>query len=138
MTNRARATITLATTLLLGAATYGHAFDFSPPGVLQDIWDSSEWMLYGLAVVGVFWVYRWWALLPAIAPVVVTIFLHSMTDYVSPWGEDEGVSLTPLFILLVITAIVIQAAILSVGLLLRAVWESVRSKRRKDTSSGSA
>jgi hypothetical protein len=131
MTNRARVAITLGTALVLGASTYGHASDISLPGVLQDIWDASEWMLYGLAVVGVFLVYRWWALLPAIAPIAVTIYLHSMTDYVSPWGEGEGFSVAPLFILLVIVAIVIQAAVLAVGLLLRVVWESVRSKRRK-------
>lgn len=138
MTNRARAFITLTTALLLGASAYGHASDISPPGVLRDVWDGSEALLYGLAVVGVFWVYRWWALLPAIAPVVVTICLHSMTDYVSPWGEGEGFSLTPLFMLLIIMAIVVQAAILATGLLMRAAWESIRSKYRKNTLSGSA
>lgn len=132
MTDRFRVAITLATALVLGASTYGHAFDISPPGVLQDIWDGSEWMLYGLAVVGVFFVHRWWALLPAIAPVAVTIYLHSMTDYVSPWHEDD-LSISPLFFLLVIGAIVMQAAFLSIGLLLRAAWESVRSRRRKGT-----
>jgi hypothetical protein len=131
MTDRSRVAITLATALALGASTYGHAFAISPPGVLQDIWDGSGWMLYGLAVVGVFLVYRWWALLPAIAPVAVTIYLHSMTDYVSPWPEDENISLSPWFFLLVIAGIVIQAAILSIGLLLRAVWESVRTTRRR-------
>lgn len=127
MTDRFRVAITLATALVLGASTYGHAFDISPPGVLQDIWDDSEWMLYGLAIVGVFFVNRWWALLPAIAPVAVTVYLHSMTDYVSPWHEDEDLSISPLFFLLVIGAIVMRAAFLSIGLLLRAVWESVRS-----------
>jgi hypothetical protein len=138
MTDRSRVAITLVTALVLGASTYGHAFDISPPGVLQDIWDDSYWMIYGLAVVGVFLVYRWWALLPAIVPVAVTIYLHSMTDYVSPWPEDENISVSPLFFLLVIAGIVMQAAILSVGLLLRAAWEPVRSRRRRGTLSDSA
>jgi hypothetical protein len=54
MTDRSRVAITLATALALGASTYGHAFDISPPGVLDDIWSASRWMLYGFAVVGVF------------------------------------------------------------------------------------
>jgi hypothetical protein len=45
-------------------------------------------LLYGLAIVGVFLVYRWWALLPAIAPVAAIIYLHNMTDYVAPWREE--------------------------------------------------
>lgn len=135
MTNRSRVAITLATALVLGASTYGYAFDISPPGVLYDIWYGSEPILLGLAIFGAFLVYRWWALLPAIAPVAVTVYLHNMTDYVSPWHEDpyEGPSDPLLFVLFVIAAIVMQAAFLSVGLLLRAVWEWVRSKRCRGT-----
>lgn len=104
MTNRSRLAIALATALVLGASTYGHAFDISPPGVLQDIWDDSYWVIYGLAVFGVFLVYRWWALLPAVAPVAVVVYLHNMTDYVSPWREEApGSSDQPvLYALLVI------------------------------------
>lgn len=140
MSDRSRVAITLATALVLGASTYGHAFDIRLPGVLQDIWDDSGWMLYGLAVVSVFLVYRWWALLPAIAPVAVTIYLHSMTDYVSPWHEESpGSPDQPvLYVLLVIGGIVMQAAVLSVGLLLRAAWESVRSRRCRGALSDSA
>jgi hypothetical protein len=113
-------------------SAYGHAFDISPPGLLQDIWDHSSWIIYGLGVLGVFLVYRWWALLPAIAPVAVIVYLHNMTDYVAPWREESvGFPDQPVvYILFVIAAIVLQAAILSVGLLLRAAWERVRSKRR--------
>jgi hypothetical protein len=141
MTDRSRVAITLATALALGAFTYGHAFAISPPGVLGDIWDYSGWMIYGLSVLGVFLVYRWWALLPAIAPVALTVYLNTMTNYTSPWSDESfGFSDQPVvYILFVIGAIVVQAAILSVGLLLRAVWEWwMRSGRRGSSLPDSA
>lgn len=143
MTDRSRVAITLATALLLGASTYGYAFDINLPGVLQGIWDHSNWVIYGLAVLGVFLVHRWWALLPAIAPAAVTVYLHNMTDYVEPWHGDAigtfDFSDQPvLYVLFVIAGIVLQAAILSVGLLLRAAWERVRSGRRGGSLPGSA
>jgi hypothetical protein len=55
-----------------------------------------------------------------------------MTDYVPPWREESfGLSDQPLlYVLLVIGGIVMQAAFLSAGLLLRAAWEWVRFGRR--------
>jgi hypothetical protein len=101
------------------------------PGILHDIWFGDlEEILLCLAVFGVFLVYRWWALLPAVAPVVVTAYLHEMTDYVSPWHEDlyQGVSDHTLLLSLYLIGLVITlAAVLSVGLLLRAVWDWLRS-----------
>jgi hypothetical protein len=139
MTNRSRLAITLATALALGAFAYGSAFDIHLPGVLQDIWDISEWAVYGLAIVGVFFVYRWWALLPAIAPVAVTVFLYTMTDYVPRYFEDEGVPTSPWFLLLVVVGICMEAAFLSIGLLLRAAWERwIRSGRRGSSLPDSA
>jgi hypothetical protein len=134
MTNRSRVGITVATALVLGASAYGHAFDISLPGVLQNIWDQSNWAIYGLAILGVFLVYRWWALLPAIAPAAVIVYLHNMTDYVEPWRGDAighfGFSDQPvLYVLFVICGIALQAAVLSVGLLLRAAWERARPGR---------
>jgi hypothetical protein len=135
MSNRFRVVIMLATALVLGADAYGHAFDISPPGALQGIWDHSNWVIYGLAILGVFLIYRWWALLPAIAPVAVIVYLHNMTDYVSPWREEpvgpSSFSDQPaLYVLFMLAGIALQAAFLSVGLLLRATWEWVRSGRR--------
>jgi len=134
MTDRSRVAITLSTALAFGACTYGRAFDISPPGVLYNIWYGSAfgWILFGLAVFGVSLVYRWWALLPAIAPAAVMIYLHNMTEYVSPWHDDlyDGLSDHPLFVLFVIGGIIMGAAVLSAGLLLRAVWEWVGSGRR--------
>jgi len=141
MTDRSRIAITVVTTLALGASTYGHAFEVDPPGVLRDIWYGDlEAILFGLAIFGVFLVYRWWALLPAIAPAAVTVYLHHMTDYVYPFHEDfyENFSANPL--LLVLFAIVwigLLAAILSIGLLLRALWEAVRARRRGGPLTGS-
>lgn len=138
MSNGLRVAITLATALVLGADTYGHALDISPPGALQGIWDHSNGVTYGLAVLSVFLVYRWWALLPAIAPAAVIVYLHNMTDYVSPWrGESIGPSSfsdqPALYVLFVLAGIALQAAFLSVGLLLRAAWEWVHSRRRKSS-----
>ena len=135
MSNRSRVAITLATALALGASTYGHAFNISPPGVLQDVWDDSNWMIDGLAIFGVFLVYRWWALLPAIAPAAVNVYLQTMTDYVEPWHGDAigtvDFSGQPvLYVLVVTVGIALSAAVLSVGLLLRLAWERVRSGRR--------
>jgi hypothetical protein len=137
MTDRSRVAITLATALALGAFAYGSAFDIHLPGVLQDIWDRSGLAVYGLAIVGVFLVYRWWALLPAIIPIAIMIYLYTMTNYV-PRFEDQGVPASPWFLLLAIVGIGVHAAVLSIGLLLRAVWESVRSRRRRGVLPDSA
>jgi hypothetical protein len=136
MSNRFRVAIMLATALMLSAEAYGHAFDISPPGALQGIWDHSNWVIYGLAILGVFLIYRWWALLPAIAPVAVIVYLHNMTDYVSPWREEpigpSSFSDQPaLYVLFVLAGIALEAAFLSVGLLLRTAWEWVHSKGRE-------
>lgn len=143
MTNRSRAAITLATALMLGASTYGYAFDISLPGALQGIWDHSNLAVYGLAILGVFLVYRWWALLPAIAPAAVTVYLHNLTDHVEPWHGDAigsfGFSDQPaLCVLVMIVGIALQAAFLSVGLLLRTAWERMRRGRRGGSSPDSA
>ncbi len=139
MTDCFRVAITISTALALGAFRYGHAFDINPPGVLNVFWDTG-WVIYGLAILGVFLVYRWWALLPAIAPAAATVYLYKMTDYAPPWGEESiGDSDQPVvYALFVIGGILLEAAILSVGLLLRAAWEFVRSSHHKDSLPGSA
>jgi hypothetical protein len=140
MTDRSRVAVTLATALVLGASAYANAFAISLPGALQAVWDKSNWIIYGLALFGVFLVYRWWALLPAIVPVAVILYLHNVTDYVSPWREESpGSPDQPvLYVLLVIGGIVMRAAVLSVGLLLRAAWEWARSRHRGDSLPDSA
>ncbi len=133
MTDRWRIAIVLATALMLGAFRYGHAFQFDPPGVLGEVWHGSVLGLavYGLAILGVFLVYRWWALLPAIAPGAVNVYLHNFTDYVYPYRDEIGLSDAdgPLYVVLVILGTGLQAAYLALGLLLRWVWERSRPAR---------
>lgn len=141
MTNRARVAITLATALLFGAWSYGSAFAINPPGVLGSIWNASGWIVYGLAILSAFAVYRWWAVLPAVAPVAVTVYLHNMTNYEAPWREESigDFSESPLiYALFVLAAILLQAAVLAIGLLLRAAWEWVRSRQREGSLPSSA
>jgi hypothetical protein len=134
MTDRARTTITIATAVALGGSAYGHAFDLNLPGILDDVWSGlSEAAVYGMAIVGVSLVYRWWALLPALAPVAVTVYLNTMTDYVSPWHEETSdASEHPAqYALLVVAGVLLNAAFLSIGLLARAIGNGIRSRRRR-------
>lgn len=134
MTDRSRIAVTLATALLLSATAYGNAVDISPPGVLDDIWHSSAFavIMAGLPILTVFLVYRWWALLVALAPVVVGICLY-VTGYVSPPEREEiDLSSLPWYLIggIVLLETLGTAAFLSLGLLLRWVYERVRSRRR--------
>lgn len=134
MTDRSRIAITVAIALLLGASAYGHMFAIDLPGVLQSVWGSG-WLVHGLAIIGVFIVYRWWALLPAIAPTAVGVYVHNMTDYESPWRDEfAGLTADPvIYVVLGLVAVMFQAAILSLGLLARAAWERLRPGRRGDS-----
>ncbi len=101
---------------------------------MGDLWPCHPRRVSGLSMVGLF---------PAIAPAAVTVYLHNMTDYVAPWREepigptsfsDEPV----LYVMFVIGGILLEAAFLSVGLLLRAAWEWVRSGDRRSSSPDSS
>jgi hypothetical protein len=133
MSNRARMVITAATTLLLGAFAYGNSFDLHLTGTLGYLWPNiAGWIVYGLAILAVFLVYRWWALLPALAPSAVGFYLYSLTDYEPPWRDEyaggfSGAS----WVFLVILGIVFQAALLSIGLLLRAGWEKFSARQSR-------
>ncbi len=124
MTDRIRIAITVAIALMFGAVTYGeNAFDL-------DL-GAAEWTLGGLVVFGVFLVYRWWALLPALVPAAVLACLYVFTDY-SPHEGDPGGALfdESVWLLLVMGVVtVIEVAFLAVGLLLRWIWERVRARR---------
>lgn len=125
LSNKTRAAITLATALALGAVTYG--------GMLHSngVWGVSNSVVHLLAVVGVFVVYRWWALLPALVPSLVGVYVRDFTDYVEPTQRLTLDLSGPFwFVTLIALAILIQAAILAVGLLARALWERRDTKRR--------
>jgi hypothetical protein len=128
MRRRVPVAITVISSLLLGAVSYGRAYDIEPPGLVGDIWRAS-WIVYIYAIVAVFVVYRWWALLPAIAPVAVTVYLHLATDYVGPWStESIGSNHPAVYVLLALVSVGVRAAILSVGLLLRLAWEELHTR----------
>jgi hypothetical protein len=131
MSDRARLMITAAATLLLGAFAYGHSFDLHLTGALGYLWSNmSWWIVYGLAILAVFLVYRWWALLPALAPPAVGFYLYNFTDYEAPWrNEYAGHFSGAAWVFLLLLEIVFQAAVLSIGLLLRAGWEKLSLRR---------
>lgn len=138
LSNKARATITLATALALGSVTYGGMFDLGLSGVLDVIWRVSGPIVYLVAVVGVFVVYRWWALLPALVPILVNSYVRNFTDYVAPWREEYYASNTFGFVVFSTLGVLLWTTLLSVGLLARALWERLRAKRRGRSLSGAA
>jgi hypothetical protein len=133
MSDRSRMAITIATALLLGASSYAHSFDLHLTGTLGSLWSNvSGWVVYGLAIIAVFLVYRWWALLPAIAPVAVSVYLYNLTDYEPPWRDEYAGGFSgAAYVFLVILGIALQAAVLSIGLLLRAGWEKLSAQRSR-------
>lgn len=136
MTTRTRIGITAVAALALGVATYGAAM--SPPG--RDIWEWSELAAFGLALVAVFLVNRWWALLPAFVPSAVTFYLYTFTSYSTPWdSESIGNPDQPVtYAILLLFVVALEAAVLSIGFLLRLVWNAGRrSYLSKTTPRGS-
>jgi hypothetical protein len=133
-TDRVRVAIVVATALLFGASTFAEAFDLG--------WPGADLIVLGLAVFGVFLVYRWWALLPAVVPALVVTCLSAFTEYSSPEREDLAEGLLSddplLFLLLMAVGVLVQAVFLAVGLLLRWWWERVRERRRRDALPGVA
>lgn len=118
--------ISAVTAVMLGLFAYANAYSWKVP----DAWTGAPaWIgVYLFAIAGVFVAGRWWALLPAIAPVAVNFYVHEFTRYEPPWRE-EGVGLSAGVAFLLFLAVAIDAAILSVGLLLRAVFEARRSRQ---------
>jgi len=134
ITDRVRVAIVVATALLLGASTYAGASGLDWPGV--------DLIVSGLAVLGVFLVYRWWALLAAVAPALVVTYLYAFTDYSSPEREDLAGALFAedpfVFLLLMAFGLFMQVVFLAVGLLLRWLWERVRERRHRGALPGVA
>jgi hypothetical protein len=123
MTTRTRIAITVASALALAVTDYGSTWTSGNPGLVPHLWDWSFLAAYGLAIVGVFFVDRWWALLPALAPLAAGLYMEYLTDYVSPWVSEEiRPSATGGYVVLVTLGIALQAAVLSVGFLPRRVW----------------
>jgi hypothetical protein len=126
MTTRTRIAITAASALALGVTHYGRTWTAGDPGLGRDLWGWSVLAAYGLAIVGVFLVDRWWALLPAVAPLAASFYIYNFTDYVYPW-ESESISVNGgLGLVLIVFAIGFQAAVLSIGFLPRRLWDAGR------------
>jgi hypothetical protein len=134
ITDRLRVAIVVATALLLGASTYAQASGLD--------WPGADLIVSALAVLGVFLVYRWWALFAAVAPALVVICLYAFTDYSSHEREDLVEAILAdnplLFLLLMAFGAFMQAVFLAVGLLLRWWWEQVRERRRRRALPGVA
>ena len=136
MSDRSRIAIVVGIALLLGAFTYADRMHSLSAGVTNDAWDDGYWVVRGIGALGVALVYRWWGLLPARASPAVSIFIHRFTDYEPPWREEGDLPLMALLVLGTL-AVLLEAAFLSVGLLLRAVWEWIgRQRRRRQLLSG--
>lgn len=90
MSKRLRIGITVATAVLLGAYTCVTSTDVLLPGALDGIVNSGVFggVAWGLALLGAFLVYRWWALLPALAPIAVLVFDRNFVGHDIPLRED--------------------------------------------------
>jgi hypothetical protein len=132
VTDRTRVAITAAIALVLGVTAYLDAIDLDPPGALDVVWRIWRVASFALAIFGVFLVYRWWALLAAIAPVAVWACIYNLTDLIAPQSDSEwDFSDHPLlYCLYTVVAVFLQGALLAVGLLLRFGWERAGSHRR--------
>lgn len=124
MSNVSRGAIVFATALVVGAHTYASAFDIDRNGALGTIVFSTaaDWAFFGLPVLAVALVNRWWALSPALVPFAVQFYLHEATDYVYPFHEDP-------YPALVITGTVFLLTLYSLGFLLRATFDRMVSAR---------
>ena len=123
MSNLGRVAIACVAALLIGAYSYGTAFDLDRTGILGTILYSSAlaWTFFALPVLTVAIVNRWWALSVALVPYAVLYFLHSATDYVYPYHEDP-------YPTLVVIWTVVMLGIASIGFLVRAVFDRAVSE----------
>jgi hypothetical protein len=134
MSTRTRIAITVASTLAVGAASYGGRYGITLPGLLEDPLGKSFLFVYALAAIVAFFVNRWWALLPAAAPAAVTFYLYNLTDYSTPW-DSEGIGPWNgpfIYGFLVLLGICMMAVPFAFALGARRLWDRFRSTRRAD------
>jgi hypothetical protein len=130
LTTRSRIAIAVASALALGVTHYASVWTNGDPGLVPQLWNWSVIAAYVFAIVAVFLVDRWWALLPVLAPYAVGLYIELGTDYVSPWASEElHPSLSGGYIFFVSLGIALQAAVLSIGFLPRRVWDVGRRLR---------
>ena len=129
MSTRTRIAITAASALALGAANYGQAMNIANFGLERDLWTWGLIGAFGIAIVAVFLVNRWWVLVLGAVPSAVAFYLYSFTDYSTPW-DSEGLIFPsqPVFyaaVLLLLSGF--YAVVLAIGLVLRWFWDAGRS-----------
>jgi len=118
VSNLGRVAIVCVAALLVGAHTYGNAFDLDRSGILGTILygTASTWVFFALPVLTVALVNRWWALSVSLVPFAVLFFLHSATDYVYPYHEDPYPAIA-------VMGTAFLLGISSLGFLLRVVFD---------------
>ncbi|MGH2939293.1 MAG: hypothetical protein ACRDPE_14375 [Solirubrobacterales bacterium] len=122
MTTRTRVAITVTSAVALAAAKYGETWSALEPDPARHIWGLALLASYGLAIVAVALVDRWWALLPVFAPVATDIYIQNFTDYVYPWQSESIHPGWAVSVVLLVLWIGLPAAVLSIGFLPRRVW----------------
>lgn len=108
---RARVAITVGTSALLGGETHVGVIH---PHFLGAVGVALPW---ALALIGVFVVYRWWALLPAVVVPVVYGYAYNYTSHVDRWASESLTFGSPVANALV--GIAVCLVIFSIPLLLR-------------------
>lgn len=126
MTTRTRVAITVASALALGVTHYGSVWTTGEPGLVPHLWEWSFLAAYGFAIAGVFFVNRWWALLPAVSPFAVGLYIQLLTDYEYPWREEIVPTATLGYLGFAVIVVGLQATVLAIGLLLRWFWDAGR------------
>jgi hypothetical protein len=123
VSNLARVAITCVAALLVGAHTYGIAFDLDRTGILGNVLYNTtlDWAFFVLPVLTVGLVNRWWALSVSLIPFGVLFYLQAATEYVYPYHEDP-------YPVIAVMGTVFLLVISSFGFLLRAVADRAVSE----------
>jgi hypothetical protein len=125
MTDRKRIVITVASALALAVTTVGRQWT-AGFGAESHVWGVGVLVAYGLAVIGVFFVERWWALLPAVSTTAISLLASAIYQPPDRWASEEIVVTPFLTVVIVIFGVLFQAAFLSLGLVARRIWDRIR------------
>jgi hypothetical protein len=136
MTTRTRIGITLASALALGVTSYGRTMTSVSFGTTHEIWGWALLAANLLAVIAVAVANRWWALLPAAVPTAVSAYIFNLTDFSTPWENESLHPIPAAWLILGPVAITLQAALFSLGFLLRRIWVWGRRWYRSHSGQG--
>jgi hypothetical protein len=123
MSTRTRIWITVASAAATAGAGVANQWS-SGPGTHP--WPFVLLGAYALAVVGAFLVGRWWALLPALSMTAIGFLAATIHPTAERWSS-ESIPATPGVVITVLVFLVlVQATLLSLGLLARWIWDAFR------------